>query len=107
MQKHFNLIKEYQIDKWQSKGLSNQYLGTFGIIGDVMISKPIKPMHVIFKEKGTLVQNDNDIAEEPIINICIVYKTYPKTINSNFVFRNCLFGAIKITNTTNSGTDKW
>ena len=78
MQKYFNLIKEYQIDKWQSKGLSNQYLDTFGIIGDVMLSKPIKPMHVIFKGKGTRVQNDNDIiAGGPITNIYIVYK-HPK-----------------------------
>ena len=62
---------------------------------------------IIFKGKGTLVQNDNDIiAGGPIVNICIVYKTSPKTINSNFVFKNCLFGAIKITNTTNSDTDK-
>ena len=65
-------------------------------------------MHVIFKRNGTLVQNDNDIITGgPIVNICIVYKTSPKTINSNFVFRACLFGAIKITNTKNSDTDKW
>ena len=62
---------------------------------------------IIFKGKGTLVQNDNDIiARGPIVNICIVYKTSTKTISSNFVFKNCLFGAIKITNTTNSDTDK-
>ena len=61
MQKHFNLLKEYQIDKRKSKGLSNQDLDNFGTISDVMLSKPIKPMHVIFKGKGTLVQNDNDI----------------------------------------------
>ena len=107
MQKQFNLSKVNQIDKWKSKGLSGQYLNTFGKIGDVLLSKPIKPMHVIFKGKGTLVQNENDIAGGPIVNIYIVYKTSPKTINSNFVFRNCLFGAIKITNTTNSDTDKW
>ena len=108
MQKHFNLIKEYKIDKWKSRGLSNQYLDTFGIIGYVMLSKPTKPIHVIFKGKGTLVQHESDIiAGGPIININIVYKTSPKTINSNFVFRNYLFGAIKITNTTNSDTDKW
>ena len=77
-------------------------------MGDVVLSKPIKPMHVIFKTKGTIVQNDNDvIAGGPIVNIYIVYKTSPKTINSNFVFKNCLFGAIKITSTTNSDTDKW
>ena len=98
------LINGNQIDKWKSKGLSNQYLDTFGTIGDVLLSKPIKSMHVIFKGKGTLVQNENDIiAEGPIINIYIVYKSSPKTINSNFVFKNCFFGATKITNTTNSG----
>ena len=65
-------------------------------------------MHVIFKGKGTLILNDNDIiAGKPIINIYIVYKASRETINSNFVFKNCLFGAIKITNTTNSDTDKW
>ena len=65
-------------------------------------------MHVIFKGKGTLVQNDNDIITGgPIVDIYIVYKTSPKTINFNFVFKNCLFGAIKIKNTTNSDTDKW
>ena len=64
------------------KKLSNQYLDTSGIIGDVMLSKPIKPMHVIFKPMHVI-------------------------FNSNFVFSNCLFGAIKITNTTNYDTDKW
>ena len=108
MQKHFNLINGNQIDKWKSKGLSNQYLDTFGTIADVVLSKPIKPMHVIFKGKGTLVQSENDIITGgPIINIHIIYKTSAKTINSNFVFTNGLFGAIKIKNTTNSETDKW
>ena len=65
-------------------------------------------MHLIFKGTGRLLQDENDIISGgPIINIYIVYKTSPKTVNSNFVFRNCLFGAIKITNTTNSDTDKW
>ena len=56
MQKHFNLLNQDQIDKWISKGLSDKYLNTSGTIGDVVLSKPIKPMHVIFKGKGTLVQ---------------------------------------------------
>ena len=39
-------------------------------MGDVVLSKPVKPMHVIFKGKGTLVQNDNDIIVGwPIVNI--------------------------------------
>ena len=88
--------------------MSNQYLNAVSTLGDVVLSKPIKPMHVIFKGKGTLVQNDNDIlAGGPIVNIYIVYKTSPKTINSNLLFKNCLFGTIKITSTTNSDTDKW
>ena len=88
--------------------MSNQLLNALGTIGDVVLSKPIKPMHVIFKGKGTLVQNDNGIiAGGPIINIYIVYKTSPKITDSNFVFKNCLFAAIKIANTTNSNTDKW
>ena len=88
--------------------MSNQYFSTFGTISDVILSKPIKPMHVIFRGKGALVQDENDITSEgPITNSYIVYKTSPKTINSNFVFRDCLFGAIKITNTTNSDADKW
>ena len=107
-QKHFKLSNKNQIDEWKSKGLSNQYLSVVGTIGSVVLSKPIKPMHVIFKRKGTLVQNDNDIiAGGPVVNIWFVYNISPKTINSNFDFRDCLFGAIKITNTTNSDTDKW
>ena len=47
------------------------------------------------------------MAGGPIVNIYIVFKTSPKTFNSNFVFKNCLFGAIKIANSPNSDTDKW
>ena len=65
-------------------------------------------MHVVFTGKGTLVQNNNGImARGPIVNIYIVYKTSPKNINFNFAFKNCLFGAIKIANTTNFNTDNW
>ena len=108
VQKHFELLNGDQIVKWRSKGLYNQYLSGAGSVGDIVLSKPIKPMHVIFKGKGPLVQYDNDvIAGGPIVNIYIVYKTSPKTIISNFVFKNCLFGAVKTINTTNSDTDKW
>ena len=77
-------------------------------MGDEVLSKPTKPMYAIFKGKRILYQHDNDvIAGRPIVNIYIVYKTSSKAINSSFVFKNCLFGAVKITNTTNSDTDKW
>ena len=49
VQKHFNLSNADQINKWKSKGLSNKYLNVVGTLGDVVLSKPKKPMHVIFK----------------------------------------------------------
>ena len=108
MQKPFNLSNVNQISKWKSKGFTNQYLNLNGTMGDVVLSKPIKPMYVIFKGKSTLYQHGNDVkAGGPIENIYIVYKTSSKTINSSFVFKNCLFGAVKTTNITNSDTDKW
>ena len=61
--------------------MSNQYLDAVGTLGDVVLSKPIEPMHVIFKGKGTLVQNDNDIiVGGPIVNIYIFYKTSAKKL---------------------------
>ena len=84
MQKHFNLSNADQISKWKSKRLSNENLNLVGTVGDIVLSKPIKPMHVIFKRKGALIQDDNDIiAVGPIVNIYIVYKTSLKTINFN------------------------
>ena len=108
IQKHFNLSNVNQISKWKSKGLSNQYLNLVGTLDDIILSESIKPMHVIFRGKGLLYQKNNDvITGGRIINIYIVYKTSPKTISSNFVYKNCLFGAMKITNATNSDTDTW
>ena len=49
-------------------------------------------MHVIFKGKGTIVQNDNDtIAGGPIVNIYIVYKTSPKTTNWLILFLKIVY----------------
>ena len=88
MQKHFNLRNVNHINKCKSKGLSNQYLNLAGMVGDIILSEPIKPMHAIFRGKGLLYQKNNDvITGRPIINIYIVYKTTPKTINSTFVLK--------------------
>ena len=98
MQNHFNLSNVNQINKWKSKGLSNQYLNLNGKMDDVALSKPIKSMYVIFKGKSILYDHDNNvIAGEPIVNIYIVCKTSSKTINSSFASKNCLIGAVKIT----------
>ena len=53
---HFNLLNVDQISKCKSKGLSNQCLNAVGTLGDVVLSTPIKPMHVIFEGNCTLVQ---------------------------------------------------
>ena len=88
--------------------MSNQYLNLAGMVGDTVVSRPIKPMHLIFTGKGLLYQKDSDvITSGPIINIYIVYKTTRQTISSNFVLKNCLFGAVKTTNTDDSDPDKW
>ena len=64
-------------------------------------------MHLIFRGKGLQYKKNNDvITGGPIINIYIIYKTTPKTINSNFFLKNSLFGALKITNTDDSDLDK-
>ena len=58
-------------------------------------------MHVVFSGKGLLYHPPPQKKKNcgPIINIYIVYKTTPKTISSNLALKNCLFGAVKITNT--------
>ena len=58
MQKHFYLSNVNQISKWKSKGLSNQYLNLAGMVGNILLSEPIKPMHVIFRGKGLLYQKE-------------------------------------------------
>ena len=74
--------------------MSNQYLNLNGTMGDVVLSKPIKPMYVKFKGRSILYQHDNDVIPRgPIVNIYTVYKTSSRTICSIFVFKNCLFGA--------------
>ena len=49
--KHFDLRNGDEVSKWKSKGLSNQYLGLIGMVGDVVLGKPIKPTHEYLKEK--------------------------------------------------------
>ena len=103
MQEYFNLENKNNIRDWKLIGLSNRYLNINGIVGDVALREPIKSMHVIFSGKCNLVQKQYDIIlGGPIINIYIVYKTTPKSISSNFVFKNNLFGAIKVSNTQES-----
>ena len=48
-----------KIDKWKSKGLSNQSLnlsGTVGTANDIKMSKPIRPAYIIFNHKESFFE---------------------------------------------------
>ena len=71
---------------------------------------PGKPAGVRFSTIFLLYQKDKillTLENPPIINIYIMYKTSAKNINSEFTLRNCLLGAVKITNKSNSDKDMW
>ena len=89
MQIYFKLSNKKQTDEFKSKGLSNQ-LNVVGTLGNVVLRKPVKPMHVIFKRKGTLVQNGNDIMSGgPIVNIYIVILHSKQDISKNYELQFC------------------
>ena len=41
-----------------------------------------------------------------MVNVYIVYKLIHATTNTNIVLKNCLFGAVKVTNISNLDPDK-
>ena len=69
---------------WSLKGISKHSLYLSGAVGNLKMSKPIKPTSVIFnKESGYLFQKKPDIiACGLIVNIYTVYKFSSKTISS-------------------------
>ena len=73
------------------------------------MSKPIRPAYVIFNHKESFFEQkkENIIKSESIVNIYIVYSLSQKTINSDNVLKNCLFGATKVTKPADTtDTDK-
>ena len=74
------------------------------------MSKPIRPVYVIFNYKESLFEQkkENIIKARLIVNVYIVYSLSQKTINSDNVLKNCLFGAIKVTKPGDTtDTDKY
>ena len=74
------------------------------------MSKPIRPAYVIFNHKESFFEQkkENIIKSGSIVNIYIVYSLFQKTINSDNVLKNCLFGAIKVTKPGDTtDTDKY
>ena len=102
-----------KIEIWKSKGLSNQSLnlsGTVGTANDIEMSKPIRPAYVIFNYKESFFEQkkENIIKGGSIVNIYIVYSLSQKTITSDNVLKNCLFGAITVTKPGDTtDTDKY
>ena len=102
-----------KIEIWKSKGLSSQSLNLSGAVGtanDIKMSKPIRPAYVIFNHKESFSEQkkENIIKRGSIVNIYIVYSLSQKTINSDNVLKNCVFGAIKVTKPGDTtDTDKY
>ena len=62
------------------------------------MSKPIRHAYVIFNHKESFCEQkkENTMKSGSIVNIYIVYSLSQKTINSDNVLKNCLFGATKV-----------
>ena len=110
-QKYFN--SNWDQERFlRSKCFFNQYLFfNPANVNNISIKRYSgKPAGVKFSTDFFLYQKDKDlltIQNPPIINIYITYKTLAKNLNQEFPLRNCLFGAVKITNKSNSDKDMW
>ena len=75
---------------WKSKGTSNE---NFYYNGGNIDKKLTKPTHVSLGSDEYFFQDAANAIVNSVVNVCICYKLLPKTINSDNVFKNCLFGA--------------
>ena len=74
------------------------------------MSKPIRPAYVIFNHKESFFEQkkENIKRSGSIVNIYIVYSLSQKTIDSDNILENCLFGEIKVTKPGDTtDTDKY
>ena len=73
---------------WKSKGVSNQSLY---YTKSTITPKLIRPTHVVFgTDEYFLHDSSKVIASNSVVNIYIVYKLSPKTINTDNALKNCL-----------------
>ena len=63
------------------------------------MSKPVRPAYVIFNHKESFFEQkkENVIKSGSVVTIYIVYSLSRKTIDSDNVLKNWLFGATKVT----------
>ena len=74
------------------------------------MSKPVRPAYIIFNPKESFFEQkkENIIKSGSIVNIYKVYSLSQKTINSDIILKNCLFGATKVTKPGDTtDTDKY
>ena len=74
------------------------------------MTKPIRPAYAIFNHKESFFEQkkENIRKSGSMVNIYIVYSLSQKTIDSDNVLKNCLFGAIKVTKPGDTtDTDKY
>ena len=76
---------------WKSKGNSDE---NFYYSESNEATKLTKPSHVNFGLDQYFFQDAAKGIASSVVNVYICYKLLPKTINSDNVLKNCLFGAI-------------
>ena len=102
-----------KIKIWKSNCLSSQSLdlsGTVGTVNNIKMSKLIRHEYVILNHKESFFEQnkENIIKSGSIVNIYIKYNLSQKTINSDNVLKNRLFGATKGTKPGDTtDTDKY
>ena len=97
-------ISTIRYSTWKSKHISDQSLY---YIKSTITAKLIRPTHVVLGTDEYFFQDScKVIANNSIVNIYIVYKLSPKTINTNNALKNCLFDAIKA-NKSNKDSDEY
>ena len=84
----------YALDVWKSKGASDQNLH-YSVNNGIVMTKLIRPTHVVLGVGEYFIQDSSKvIANTSIVNIYIIYKLSPKSINTTNALKNCLFGVV-------------
>ena len=108
-----------KILKWKSTGILNysDYYSMKGIEDtkkELPILKNDEGMYVYlqgshFQQNNALTSNNNDVINNGVINIYVVYKLDPisSTRNTGYTIQNALFGAMKITENTDSSKNNY
>ena len=105
--------------KWKSTGILNysDYYSMKGIEDtkkELPISKNDEGMYLYlqgshFQQNNALTSKNNDVINDGVINIYVVYKLDPisSTRNTDYTIQNALFGAMEITKITDSSKNNY